>query len=172
MKVILCMAPTPNGMIAKPNGDSSFVSVNDWRVFVRQVKKARNVVVGRHTFEICVKEKVFPIANQLNVVMTKSSIKNKWGKNAVFLNKSPKEILRFLSSRGFKTVVVAGGGMVNASFIKDRLIDELLFDVQPKVFGKGIRLFEGQDFDADLKLIGTKRLSKNEVQLRYKVLKK
>lgn len=60
---------------------------------------------------------------------------------------------------------------MNASFIAAGLIDEIFLDVEPHLFGKGIKLFEGKNFEAKLKLLGVKKISKNEVQLHYKVLK-
>jgi len=53
----------------------------------------------------------------------------------------------------------------------EKLIDEIYIDVEPRVFGRGIPLFNGNDFDANLKLLETKKLSDNEIQLHYQVLK-
>ena len=53
----------------------------------------------------------------------------------------------------------------------ENLIDELYLDVEPIVFGTGIRLFKEEDFEAKLKLVETKKLSANEMQLHYEVIK-
>lgn len=172
MKVIIYMAPTPNGLIASPNDDTSFVSANDWKLFERKVNDAGNVVIGRRTHEVCVRENVFPIGSALNIVMTRKAIKNRWGGRVIFTSKSPKEILKLLRLKGFAVTIVAGGAHVNASFLKSNLVDEIHLDVQPKILGRGISLFAEGDFNADLKLLGTTKTSKNEVQLRYRVLKK
>ena len=73
--------------------------------------------------------------------------------------------------KGLKQVIVAGGGILNASFLSKNLIDEIYFDIEPNLFTNGINLFEGGDFDLKLKLLGTKMLSENEIQLHYKILK-
>ena len=62
--------------------------------------------------------------------------------------------------------------MVNTSFSRQKLIDEIHLDVQPEIFGNGTPLFAENEFDAKLRLLSAKKLSKNEVQLRYRVLKK
>lgn len=171
MRVIIYAAPTPNGMIAKENYNEDYVSAGNWRLFVKTVRQAGSVVIGRRTFEVAVKTGVFPIRPALNVVMTSRKVENKWGDSALFTDKSPREVIRLLKGRGFKTMIVAGGS-VSTSFIREKLVDEIRLDFQPEIFGKGTRLFEGEDFDAKLELIGTKKLSKNEVQLRYGVLKR
>lgn len=67
--------------------------------------------------------------------------------------------------------MVCGGGKLNAAFMKENLIDEIYLDVEPVVHGKGIRLFADADFEAKLKLLGTNKFSKNEIQMHYRVIK-
>ncbi len=100
------------------------------------------------------------------VVLTNGLIKNQ---NPKFVSaaKSPRKALNILKE--FRTIMVCGGGGLNSSFMKENLVDELYLDVEPIVFGKGIGLFSEYDFSTGLKLIGTRRLSKNEIQLHYKV---
>jgi dihydrofolate reductase len=172
MKIIIYMAPTPNGMIAKENYDESFVSAANWRLFVKAVQQAGVVIIGRKTFEVAVKSKVFPIWRALNIVMTSKKVENKYGSEALFTSKSPEEIAAMLKSKGFKTAILAGGSKVNSSFIERGLIDEIRLDFQPEIFGRGTPLFSEGSFDASLELLETKKLSKNEIQLRYRVLKK
>ena len=61
--------------------------------------------------------------------------------------------------------------MLNSSFMKEKLIDEIHLDVEPLVFGRGIKLFADDDFESRLELVGTKKLSANTVQLHYRVLR-
>ncbi len=166
------MAPTPNGMIARENYDESYVSAANWKLFVSSVKRIGNVIIGRKTFEVALKSGVFPIGGALNIVMTSSKIENRWPGRVIFVGRSPKQALKVLKDKGYKIAMVAGGSNVNSSFIKEHLIDELHLDFQPEVFGRGTPLFAGKAFDAKLQLLGVTRLSKNEVQLRYRVVKK
>jgi dihydrofolate reductase len=170
MKVIMYVAPTPNGKIAREGHKENFVSAANWRLFVRIVKQVGSVIIGRTTFEVAAKSGVFPIRNALNVVMTRKKVENRWGKDALFTDKSPKEVLRMLQGMGYKKVIMAGGSGVSTSFIKQKLIDEIRLDFQPVMFGRGTPIFVDDDFDAKLRLLGIKKLSKNEVQLRYRVL--
>lgn len=76
-----------------------------------------------------------------------------------------------MHEQGFETIMVCGGGGLNTSFMKENLIDEIYLDIEPIIFGKGIKLFEDSNFEAKLKLLGVKKLSSNEIQLHYKVIK-
>ncbi len=172
MKVILVMAITPNGYIAKPDGDTSWEEPTSWIGFKKTSKEIGNIIIGKNTYEQVVKAKQFPLPKRLNVVLTYEKIENKWGEDKViFTDKQPKEILEMLKKKGFNRACVAGGGMNNSNFMKEGLIDELLIDVEPTIFGKGIKLFADADFDFKLKLLKVKKLSANELQLHYKVMK-
>lgn len=169
-KVIIYSAPTINGLIAREDEtDYSFISDEAWEIYLKTLREIGVFIIGRRTYEISLKTGAFPY-DCLNVVMTKHKIKNKWKGNVIFSDSTPRELLRFLKKKGFKKVIVTGGHL-SASFMKEKLIDEIWIDLMPRVFTNGINLFEGDNFDADLKLLKVKRFSDNAVQLRYKVLK-
>ncbi|MEM5772618.1 MAG: dihydrofolate reductase family protein [Candidatus Aenigmatarchaeota archaeon] len=104
------------------------------------------------------------------IVVTKNQIKIH-DPEFVSTAKSPREAIEILKKGGFKTIMVCGGGKLNSSFMEENLIDEIYIDIEPIVFGKGIRIFESLDFEAKLKLLEVKKISKNEIQLHYEVFK-
>ena len=170
MKVIVYSVPTVNGLIAREDeNDYNFISDKSWAVYLKTLKEAGVFVMGRRTYEISLKTGAFPY-DCLNVIMTNKEIKNKWGDKAIFTDKSPKEVLKMLERKGFDRVIVTGGNL-SASFIKEKLVDEIWIDLMPRIFTRGKPLFDGAYFDAELKLLKVKRFSKNEVQLRYKIVK-
>lgn len=169
MKTILYMATTINGYIAKENDDTSFVSRQSWESFDSLSKKTGNLIIGKRTFEISIKDNTFPYPQRLNVVMTHQNIQNKWGDNVIFTDESPKEILKILEEKGFDTAFIAGGGTINSAFMKEGLVDEIYLDMEPVVFGKGIHLFSPEDFEFTLELLETKNLSETTIQLHYKI---
>jgi len=77
-----------------------------------------------------------------------------------------------LKKKGFSEILVAGGGKLNASFMQKGLVDEIYLDIEPFVFGSGIKLFANGEWENKLKLLGTKLLSKDTIQIHYKVIKK
>jgi dihydrofolate reductase len=162
------MATTTNGYIAKENNETPW-SDEEWHSFSKFVKEIKNIVIGKNTYEIMKKSDEFnKIGNPFIVVVSKENFAH----NSNFaIAKSPKEALKILKEKNFAKVLVAGGGMLNSSFMKEKLIDQIILDVEPLVFGKGIKLFSEDNFEAKLELIETKSLSRNTIQLHYKILK-
>lgn len=171
MKVILYMGISINGYVAKEDGNSEWTSDEDLKGFYEHSKKAGNIIMGKNTFHAASKYGYFPFSESLNIILTHQSIENKWKDKVIITCQSPKEILQTLEKKGFKEAFIAGGGQINSSFIKEKLIDEIYLDVEPLVFGKGIKLFADSDFEFNLELLECKNLNKNTIQLHYKVLK-
>lgn len=171
MKTILYMGITPNGYIAKEDGDSEWTSDEDLQGFYNHSKEAGNVIMGKNTHLITVKYNYFPFPDALNIVVSREAIENKWGDNVIITDQSPKEILSLLQEKDFNIAFLIGGGQLNSSFMKEGLIDEIYLDVEPLIFGKGIEVFADSDFEYKLELLETKKLNSNTVQLHYNVKK-
>ncbi len=171
MKVILYMATTPNGFIAKENGDSNWTSEADQRRYDELSKSAGNVIIGRKTYEALKAQNLFPLPGRYNVVITHQENLLTDSENVLITNKTPQEVLGHLQNKGFETAFVAGGGELNGSFMAAGLLDELYLTIEPLVFGRGLKLFGDADFENKLELIESTKLSDNELQLHYRVLK-
>lgn len=59
MKVILYMAVTINGFIAKEDDDTSWISQEEWDSYSLAVRQAGCLVVGRRTYHILTKQPEF-----------------------------------------------------------------------------------------------------------------
>ena len=93
------------------------------------------------------------------------------GKTQVNITK----LLSILSKKGIKTVLLEGGGILNRSFLKKNLIDEMVIALTPYVLGSEntVSLFEGISFPSlkmklPLKLKNVQK-SGNEIILNYKI---
>jgi dihydrofolate reductase len=168
MKVILYMATTVNGMIADNDDEASFLTAEEAASYCSIVRAAGCLIVGRRTYHILTKQPEYQEFKDAKlVVVSNDDVELVAPHHAVA--HSPKEAVGLLS--GFAEIIVAGGGVLNASFIADDLIDELYLDIEPAILGDGIPLFKGKSFEKSLELIGQKMLSKNEIQLHYRVLR-
>ena len=168
MKVILYMASTLNGFIAKTNDDTSWISKEEWNSYSGIVRANGNLIIGHRTYEIITKQPEFSEFKDVKVVII-SHKKFKTLASNHLVASSPVEALKQL--KDFENVIVAGGGILNASFLSEDLVDEIYVDIEPILLGKGVPLFNGADFDKQLKLLGTKKISDDEVQLHYQVIK-
>jgi len=84
-----------------------------------------------------------------------------------------KNLLRILSKKKIKTLLVEGGGTVNWEFVKQGLVDEIIITITPYLIGgkNAITLVDGEGFSliqkaTKLKLKKTCRLG-NEIVLHY-----
>jgi len=91
------------------------------------------------------------------------------GENSVNL----KLLMKKLSTKKIKTILVEGGGTVNWEFIKNNIFDELIITLSPYLIGgnDATSLVEGQGFakivnSPNLKLKSVKRL-KNHLVINY-----
>jgi len=91
------------------------------------------------------------------------------GENSVNL----KLLMKKLSTKKIKTILVEGGGTVNWEFIKNDIFDELIITLSPYLIGgnNAISLVEGKGFakivnSPNLKLKSVKRL-KNHLVINY-----
>lgn len=171
MKVTLYMATTVNGFIAKENDDTSFVSEIEWDSFRKIIKGIGNMIIGNRTYEIMRNGGEFENLENIRVLIVSSKADFKTIATNHSVAKSPKDALAILEKEGFDNALVAGGGTLNASFMVGNLVDEIFLDIEPVAFGKGIRLFKEGDFEVKLKLLEVKKLSNNELQLHYQVLR-
>jgi len=84
-----------------------------------------------------------------------------------------KSLLRKLSNKKIKTILVEGGGTVNWEFVKNNLFDELIVTISPFLIGgdNAVSFIQGRGFgkiskSPKLRLKSTKRL-KNHLVLNY-----
>ena len=169
MKVILgAVAISVDGFIAKKNDDTSWISKEEWDGFSLMVRKAGNLIVGHRTYNILTKQPEFAELKDVQLVVVAHQDFQTLTPNHRVAH-SPKEALELL--KDFATVIIAGGSHLNATFLAEGLIDEIYLDIEPIILGQGIPLFNSGNFDIRLQLLEHKKISDNEIQLHYKVLK-
>ncbi|SRR5260221_7216203 len=168
MKVILYMAVSANGRITGKDEEVDWVSKNSWGSYLATLKGVGNMIIGHNTYKVMGEDELQD--EYLYVVMTKH-LKTSDKRNVLFSDQDPKNVLELLESKGYKKALVAGGSQINSLFMKQGLVDEVYLDIEPILLGKGISLFDEADFEYELKLLDTKKLSKNTIQLHYQVIK-
>ncbi|MDP3734126.1 MAG: dihydrofolate reductase family protein [Nanoarchaeota archaeon] len=170
MKVILYMAQTINGIIARENYNEDFLSHQNWNIFVTLAEDIGCFIVGKKTYEVVKKwEKYnFDSLNAKKIIVSRGKMSKL--KNSYIYAHSPKEALDKAFELGFRKVLLAGGGTLNSSFIKAGLVDEIILNIEPFVLGRGIRIFSEEAFENKLQLRNVKKLN-GIVQLHYKVRK-
>jgi len=170
MKAILYMAMTANGYIAKENDETPW-SDAVWDGYYEFVKKRGNITLGRRTYEIMKEVNEFEkLGFPITVVVSHSANRGSSGKT-VFVS-SPREAIAVMQEKDVDEMIVGGGSTLNAGFFEEGLLDEIYLDIDPLLFGRGIKLFAETNAEAKLCLLEVIKLSEDTIRLHYKVFKK
>jgi dihydrofolate reductase len=87
-----------------------------------------------------------------------------------FVNEDVITFTNKLKNENGKSIWIVGGGDLLHTFLKEKLVDDLLVTVAPKIIGEGIPLFKTGNYQLDLTLKGTKTFNQF-VELHYTVNK-
>ena len=87
-----------------------------------------------------------------------------------FTNESPKILTQRLEKK-YNTMLLVGGGEINALFLKSKLVNELHLTLEPLLFGTGKPLVAPLPLDISPKLISSKKINaRGTLSLVYKIL--
>ncbi len=171
-KVILYIAMSLDGYIAKPNDDLSFLNSvqkegEDYGYF-DFIKSVDTVILGRKTYDWVMKHvDEFPHKDKTTYIITRH-YKASEG-NLHYYNGDLKKLISQLKSQEGKNIFCDGGAEMVNLLLKDKLIDELIISVIPVLLGEGTRLFKDGRPEQSLKLISSKSYEKGLVQLHYSI---
>ena len=174
-KVILYIATSLDGYIAKPNDDLSFLSIveqtgEDYG-YGSFIKTVDTVILGRKTYEWVMNQVTdFPHGNQNTFVITRTS-RPAIG-NIKFHTGNLKDLIVQLKNESGKNIFIDGGAQIVNELLKEKLIDEFVISVIPVLVGNGTKLFNDGRPEQKLELISTKQFAKGLAQLHYKVANK
>lgn len=163
------MAMTINGFIAKEN-DKTPWSDATWASYSTIVRNFGNMIVGRRTFEIMQKANEFhKTGNPVTVIVSNSSLKVPDQFTVVY---TPEEAFDILETKGFTKALLGGGSKLNAAYMERGLVDEIVLDIEPQIFGRGIPLFHEMKVERKLVLQESIRIGQDVLQLHYRVRNK
>lgn len=162
MSVVLYMATSVDGFIARPNDETPW-SDDEWKAFQEFVKSCDVCLLGRRTFEIMRESGEFVDGPRYIVVSNNNDFDA--GEYEKLSIKSATDI------PDVEKVGIIGGGKLNASIAKLGVVDEVILDIEPVTFGVGKQLFGNNPISLQLKLLSTKQVGSSTIQNRYEVIK-
>lgn len=170
-KVILYIAASLDGYIAKRNDDLSFLSIvekegEDYG-YADFIKSVDTVILGRKTYDWIMKQvPEFVHADKVTYVVTRTERPDLG--NTRFYNGDLKELLFRLKHEEGSNIFIDGGAQLVAELLKLKLIDEFIISIIPVMVGSGIRLFQDDMPEQNLQLLEVKHFDTGLVQLYYK----
>jgi dihydrofolate reductase len=170
-KVILYIACSLDGYIARPNDDLSFLSLvrkegedYGYSDFIRSVD---TVILGRKTYDwVMTQVPEFPHADKESFIITRTA-RPATGK-VNFYTGDPGQLVANLKKAKGKNIFIDGGAETVNELLKVDLIDEFIISIIPVLLGEGIRLFKDGRPESNLKLVDSKQFDTGLVQLHYK----
>ncbi len=171
-KVVLYIAASLDGYIAKPNDDLSFLSIvqkegEDYG-YAAFLSTVDTVILGRKTYEwVMGQVPEFPHADKETYVITRAD-RPSVGTVQFYAGKL-KYLITQLKSVPGKNIFCDGGAAVVNELLKEHLIDEIIISVIPTLLGEGVRLFKDGRPEQLLELLSSKQFDTGLVQLHYRV---
>lgn len=166
MNVFIIAATSADGYIGldEHHVSTSWTTTADRTFFVRKTKEAGVVVMGRKTFETIGR----PLKGRRLIVYT-SQPETIQISGVEATNEPPGDLLARLEQEGASAVAIAGGTSIYTLFVQTGLVNDVYLTIMPKMFGRGLRLFNA-DVDVNLQLLDTTLLDDNDsVLLHYLV---
>lgn len=169
-KVILYIASSLDGYIAKANDDLSFLSRvqqegQDYG-YAEFIDNVDTVILGRRTYDWVMKQvKDFPHAPLDSYIITRTP-RQDIDKIKFYTGNLKKLILRLKKQRG-KNIFIDGGAEIVNELLKEKLIDQIYLSIVPILLGDGVRLFKDGLPEQNLRLINSKQFETGLIQLQY-----
>jgi len=170
-KLILYIAASLDGYIAKPGDDLSFLSIvqqgNEDYGYMDFISGVDTVIVGRRTYDWVMSQVTeFPHSNKETYVITRTPRPAEG--RIQFYTGDLKELVESLKAREGKAIFCDGGAEVIKELLQHDAVDEFYISIIPILLGAGIPLFKEGIPELRLQLVNTKSYASGLVQLHYK----
>lgn len=174
-KVILTLAVSLDGFIARENGAVDWLKMEDLTEAADEMREFFSsidaILWGRKTFGNGLElggDLVMYGKKVKHYVFSRAPQTSK-RENLRFVSGNIKEFVEDLKHQSGKNMWLMGGGDLAKSFFEENLINEIILGIQPTILGKGIPLFLPREKQIDLELTDVKTRKSGSVQLSYLV---
>ncbi|MBO0589530.1 dihydrofolate reductase family protein [Sporosarcina sp. E16_8] len=172
-KIVLFIAQSLDGYIATKNDSLDWLfkvegeGDNGYSEFFETVD---TILIGKRTYDWIMEQEKgqFPYQNKDCYVFSRSPFDDT--AEVKFVNEDIVNFTDNLKKEEGKGIWIVGGGDILHTFLKEKVVDELIVTVAPTIIGEGIPLFKAGDYQLDLTLVGTRTFNQF-VELHYIVHK-
>ncbi|PIC77561.1 hypothetical protein CSV74_05605 [Sporosarcina sp. P19] len=170
-KLVLFIAQSLDGYIATKDDSLDWLfevegeGDNGYSEFSETIDR---VLMGKRTYDWIMEQEQgqFPYTNKNSYVFTRSSVTDT--KDVTFINEDIVDFISNLKKEEGKDIWIVGGGDILHTFLKEKLVDELIVTIAPTIIGEGIPLFKPDNYKLDLSLRSTRTFNQF-VELHYTV---
>lgn len=172
-KVIVHIAASADGYIARPDGDLEWLTSRPappgfygMGAFVQTVEKR---LLGRKTYEASLRLGAPFDAKTPHIVFSRQAPPRDLPPGVSFVREPVGPFIERLRSTAKKDIWLMGGGGLIASFLDAKAIDEFVVSTVPVFIGDGIPLIDRAHRHIPLDLVSVERFDDGLVQSRYLV---
>ncbi len=171
-KVILYIASSLDGYIAKPNDDLSFLNAvhkegEDYG-YARFESGIDTVILGRKTYDwVMGQVSEFPHKDKETYIITRTQ-KPSEGK-LHYHSGDLASLIGELKAKEGKDIFCDGGAEIVNLLLQQKLIDEIILSIIPVLLGNGTRLFQTGFPEQNLALISSESFDTGLIQLHYTI---
>lgn len=169
MKIISYLAASANGMISNNRNVPDWLSPEYGQGFMDISHRTQAVIMGKRTYNILSPDYLPLKEGGSLVVLTHDTNATPSQSNVLFTSDSPEAIIAQLTARGHTGAVIIGGRQTVSTFVEAGLVNEIIFVVEPVLFGKGLPFVSDAEFEYQLALLDVKKLNNNTLQVHYEV---
>lgn len=179
-KVIVYIASSLDGFIAKPNDDLGFLSIVEQEGedygYAAFMKTIGTVIEGRRTYDWLMNVvPTYPHADKEAYIITRTH-RPSIGQTHFYTGPIDHLIERLKrvtigNDQEARHIYVEGGSQILNLMLNQGLIDEIIVSIIPILVGDGIKLFEVGIPEQRLQLLSSKSFESGLVQLHYKIIR-
>lgn len=166
-KITIYIATSLDGYIAREDGSIDWLPESAESGYDAFYKSIDTVIMGKTTYDQVLTFGEYPYKDKKSFVFTTTNQTK--DENIEFVSNVDKFVIDCFPGVG-KNIWLVGGAQIIASFLKQKVVDEIIITIIPVLLGKGISLFKNIENETKLELIKTKRYTQL-VDVHYKVLK-
>lgn len=172
-KVIVHIATSADGYIARPDGDLEWLTSRPapkgFYGMDAFMKSIDTTLIGRKTYEASLRLGATFGSKDRTIVFSRQAAPADASSGVEFVRGAIGPYVRRLREQPGKDIWLMGGGELIASFLDERAIDEFVISVAPVFIGDGIPLIARRHRHAPLELHAVERFDDGLVQLHYRV---
>jgi dihydrofolate reductase len=165
-KLVLFIACSLDGYIARENGDVDWLFTDQDYGYTGFLSSIDTVLMGRKTYEQVLTFGEYPYKGIEGYAFSRTR-GNERDENVSFVSGDVAGFVRGLQHRPGKAIWLVGGGELVRSFVQHDLINEYEIFIHPTVLGSGIPLFRSPLPETWLRLEQCRTFDTGLVQLTY-----
>jgi len=167
------IAASLDGYIARSDGDIGWLlpysetgEDHGYNAFINTID---GIVMGRGSFEKVQTFSTWPYDRPVTVMSRSlNEVPASLAGKATIVAQSPETVMQNLAAQGMRRVYVDGGKIIQ-SFLRAKLIADMIVTHVPVLLGSGIPLFGEQEADIALRHVSTASFQSGLVQSKYEI---